>query len=259
MLQLFAFVCLSTGHAQAPADRSANEIALARKQFLEGVRAASTDHWPEALAAFERSYGIYPHPETLINIAGARRQLGKLVAASEAYQRYLRTTDEHTAENRALAEAALSELSTQVAHMVLSVRHLEPADLVSLDGHSLARSTLGLELPVDPGAHTVTVQRGSREIARRSFVAEASSRADIALELEHSARVTPADSGPSIAHERGLLHELPTKERQPEQPLRRKWWLWTAVGVVVASGVVAGTMLWPRDPKPYSGDYNGEI
>jgi tetratricopeptide (TPR) repeat protein len=258
LLSCAALVPGARAYAQTQSAASANEVALARKQFFAGVRAVSNEDWESALEAFERSYALYPHPETLINIAGARRRLGKLVAASEAYQSYLRiATSQKDAANRAVAERAFHELQGELSHVVLRVRHLAPTDRVTLDGTALGRGALGLELPVDPGDHELLVMRGQAQIAQRKFVAARAERLEIALELVPSVSNVLAD--PTLLEsERPVPSPRPTREQEPGRPLRRQWWLWTAVGVVVAGGVASGVMLWPRgDRAGYDGDING--
>jgi hypothetical protein len=101
----------------------------------------------------------------------------------------------------------------------------KPADARLLLDGAVTQRGKGDVLPLSLGTHLLEVRaEGYRSAARDLRVSDSSPRRlDIAL--------LP-------------LVESPAREAVP---LRKKWWLWTTLGVVVAGGVTAGLLLGLRD------------
>ncbi len=172
------------GTALAERTASPSEVALARQQFTQGVAAAREGAWEQALSAFESSYALYPNPQTLFNVAGARRQLGRLVGAAEAYRRYLLAPESETdADHRVQARQALQEIEPQLATATLDVQGLREGDVVRLDGTELSPRALRAPLPVDPGTHELSVARDGKVAASKRFEAQAGGAVSVALAL----------------------------------------------------------------------------
>ena len=144
--------------AQQP---TASEVVMAREQFRLGAEAARAGRWDAALQAFERSYALVPNPITQLNLAGAQVQTGHLIAGTENYRRFLReATSGPAASHRGEAEQALGQAEARIAHLHIAIEGLVPGDVVLLDGEHVPAAALGADLPVDPGAHVVSVSRG---------------------------------------------------------------------------------------------------
>lgn len=256
-LAVFALLC-SLWSTQALA-QTPSEIALAREQFTAGVEAARAADWPRALSAFERSYALYVHPETLFNIAGARQKLGQLVAASEAYRSYLRSPAAASdVARRTQAEARLAELSTEIARVGIRVQGIAKGDVLMLDGEALSRGTLDSDLPVDPGEHTLRLMAGAEVVGETQFAVHARERIEVLLRRTPEARVvavggvaTPRQAANASLQQEAAMPGDTTPDRAPgSRPLVRQWWLWTAVGAAVAAGVVATVLLTRDDDAP---------
>ncbi len=238
--------------AQTPA-----EITLAREQFTVGVEAARAADWPRALSAFERSYALYVHPETLFNIAGARQKLGQFVAASEAYRSYLRSPAASSdPARRAQAEARLAENAAQFARVGIRVEGLRPNDVLTLDGQPLSRGALDSDLPVDPGEHFLRLMQDQTVVGETQFAVHARERIEVLL--QRSADASPvvaagAVLSPRQAADASLQSDRTDANADREspavaRPLRKQWWVWTSLGVVAAGGVIA-TLLLTREPE----------
>lgn len=251
---VIALLCWLWSHpslAQTP-----SEIALAREQFTVGVEAARAADWPRALRAFERSYALYVHPETLFNIAGARQKLGQIVAASEAYRTYLRSPAAATdVERRTQAEARLAELSAEIARVGIRVQGIAEGDVLMLDGQALSRVALDSDLPVDPGEHTLRLMAGAEIVGETKFAVHARERIEVLLRRTPEAKVvavgnvaTPREAATASVQEEATMPSDTKPDREPgRRPLVRQWWLWTAVGVAVAGAVVATVLLTSDD------------
>jgi hypothetical protein len=250
VLCALSFAWSRAAHAQR--EPAASEIAAARQEFVVGVEAAREGRWDVALKDFERSYALYPHPQTLFNVASARRQLGKLVSAAEAYRKYLHAPPSDTdPDSRAQAEAALLQIEPALPQIAVHAPGLQPGDELLLDGAALSHSALELTLPVDPGAHLLLVRRDRVELTRREFSVEPKSKLDLTLEVPASQMAatvaTPAQAARSaIATRASNQPDMPPREQRPR--LVRQWWLWTAVAVVVG-GVVTGIVLATDKPN----------
>ena len=174
-----ALAASSAAVAQDSDAPSASEVALAREQFRLGIDASREERWLDALDAFSRSYGLAPRPITLLNLAGAQVQVGRLVEASESYRRFLREAREgRAAEQRPAAQEALASVEARVARLRIEIRGLANSDRVALDAHAISSSALGAELPVDPGARVIRVEREGRQVLREEVtLAEGEHRA----------------------------------------------------------------------------------
>jgi hypothetical protein len=181
------FVLVGALGAPRAADaQSANERSLARSQFRDGLEAAQGGDWESAFASFQSSYALVPRPITLLNLAGAMVQTGRLVEGAEAYRRFIREARSgREAAHADAARAALEELEGRIPVVELRVLGFTPGDVLSLDGWEVSEAVLEEELPVDPGEHQVTVDRQGhqqlvvsfevREGATREVVVDATS------------------------------------------------------------------------------------
>src|SRR5579859_3851715 len=101
--------------ATSASAQSASEQSLARDQFRAGVAAAHDGRWPDAVDAFQRSLELAPRPMTVMNLAGALAQVGRLVEAAEAYRMFLsEATSGAAARVRGEAEAQLAALEPRI-------------------------------------------------------------------------------------------------------------------------------------------------
>src|SRR5262249_38824985 len=103
-------------------------------------------------------------------------------AFREAAARARRARDDALAE---LASKRADALEPRVPRVVVRLAPHEDASRVDvrLDGAPLALSTLGVELPIDPGTHTVEATEGRRSFARTFSVAEGTGSTAIAVDL----------------------------------------------------------------------------
>ncbi len=208
--------------APSHADGTSGEVALAREQFERGVAAAQSGRWADAREAFARAYDLHPHPTTLLNLAGAEAETGRVVAAAEHYRKVVRDAAV-TAEERAAAEQALARVEKRAARVrvVVDGRRLA-ADRVEIDGAAIASAAVGEDLPIDPGEHAAVLKRNGAEVARRGFALREAESRTVSLD----APAPPATPAPATAETSG-------------GGLLASPWFWAAVGVVVVGGTFA--------------------
>jgi len=214
----------------------ASEAVLAREQFRAGVAAAREERWEEAAEAFQRSYELSPRPLTLLNLAGAYAQTGRLVESVEAYRMFLMERQGVTARMRADAEAQLEDLEPRVPRVRITVLGIAEGDVVRLDEYELSTASLEQPLPVNPGAHTVAVERPGQEPLVVPFTTDEGATEDVLVDARSLAAPTavPARGSDPIRGE-------PTPSRPiVEDPI---FWIAIVGAVVVAGGVVTGVVL----------------
>lgn len=232
-----------TAFAQNNSPRNAS---VSRRLFSEGVEAARERKWEEALEKFQRSYEIAPRTMTLINLAGAQVNTGRLVAASESYRRFLRETSDATqAKLRAAAAKMLQSLEERIAYAQIRVTGLAQGDVIKLDTDEFSRASLGEAVPMDPGPHTLIVERNGHGVAQRRFTIGEGQTQEINVSApavtasqqqeEHAANASQRDQAPSSSG--SSIWKSPI--------------FWTAVGVVVVGGAAAAYFLTRGDPDPH--------
>lgn len=219
----------SSAAAQSP-----SEAALARQAFRDGVVASRQERWSDAVELFQRSFELSPRPLTMMNLAGALAQTDRLVEAAEAYRSFLTMSRTGTAARLSdEAEAQLRELEGRIPRVRLRVLGMQETDIVRLDEYDVSPAAIDLPLPVDPGAHTVTLVRGDAERSIPFTSAEGVAQ-EIVLDVRPEAwagggavggvsvapgATTPSDGGPSLVEEPAF---------------------WIVLGVVVAAGIAVG-------------------
>ena len=233
---------LTIGHAAAQADdTNAAATGAARELYQRAMRAAESERWDDARRDFERSYELAPRSATLLNLAVVNVRSGHLVTAVECYRRYLaRATPDERAETGTRVEQQIATLESRLARVSLSAVGLEEGDVVQLDGVDISAAAMGLDLPLDPGAHEATITRAGHACAARAFAVAEGERLDVELVLACPV-IEPVDA------------DLPPPA--PEDPTP---WIILGVGggAAVVAGLVAGILVATAPPPlgPYQGN-----
>ncbi|HEX5659352.1 MAG TPA: hypothetical protein VFX59_19290 [Polyangiales bacterium] len=218
---LIAFATLrvvTSARAQDGAD--AQQSALARALFDEGVALGDAGEWVGASDRFGRAYALRPTPNVAYNWASALIETHALVQAQELLLSVQRDETASPELKRACSEqsAALAQRIPHVRFEVQTDRDLA----LDVDGRSWPRAAWNVTSPLDPGPHVARLHDGGRELAREEFSLR-----------EGEASTVSLDALPGEASGAG-----------------RRWWrgwpFWTAVGVVAVGGVVAGVVLAAR-------------
>jgi hypothetical protein len=182
-LFFFLFVFVSSAPARADDEKEAREL------FVRGGKLAEDAQWAEALATFEKSAAMRPHPVTTFNIGLCERALGHLLVARRVFQQAL-TEDaggQIPASIRGDIDAFVREIDASIAETQVTIA---PADAsIAVDGRPLEQDgavflagtrapgaaqpapSTTFTLRLDPGAHTFIVTRKgfADAVARQSF------------------------------------------------------------------------------------------
>ena len=198
-------------HAEPEADPNTEQ---ARGLFRNGSELAKDARWGEALAHFERSAALRPHPGTTYNIAICQRALGRYARAERAFHRALKqNTDSELAASVAQdIRGYLVEIQAALARVQISLSPPgasisvdgAPLEVVSLSPPELSAGTLpagaGRSPPagkflliIDPGTHLFVINRKgyADTVVRRTFGPGQRATLDLALDrLPATLRVT---------------------------------------------------------------------
>lgn len=143
------------------------DLADARQLFSEGVTHARLKQWELALAAFEAAFAIAPKPAVLFNLATAQMRCGKLLASTANFRRFVASDDPSISRvQRHAAELQITHIEQRIPRLRVEIEGLKAGDRVLLDKARLYPDELGHDMWLDPGVHTVRVDRprGDQEV-----------------------------------------------------------------------------------------------
>ena len=247
LIVLIATVIAHPTHAQAP-----QQTAQARTLFEEGVALADRGDWVGAEDRFARAYSLKPTPGLAFNWASALAEIGKLLQAQELL---LRVERDPTAdlELKRQCERARREIEPRVSKLRVRVAGRTPADArIEVDGEPWARAAWDVTSPIDPGLHTIILIAAGVEQARAQLTLPEGGAREVVLSIPgtHESTVAAVASDEPAS---SVAIPISTARGDERRPLRRSWVMWTAVGAVVAGGVVA-TVLLARREEPELAD-----
>jgi hypothetical protein len=305
-----------------PIARAADDgTAKARAEFLAGTEHVQAARWGEAIAAFERSHALRPHPLTTYNIGACERALGRYTRARDRLRAAI--SEDQAAGGKALdptyaaeAKTWLDQIEGLLVHVNITLSPTHAA--LSVDGRPLLDDTwtkstkvAGLAPPgpgkplelskvqvlLDPGPHVfvVSAKGFGDSVVNKSFGAGA--KVDLVLELERlpaklriratqpgavvtvdglDVGVAPVDlTRPPGVHavvvrKPGFVSYSTQIDVAPGQesnlsaaleaesvPVTKRWWFWTAAGVVVTGAAVSTYFLTRPTPERPAVDGGG--
>jgi hypothetical protein len=192
------------GLAPAPALADTRDPAAAEALFEAGRQAATRGDWATACPKFAESQRLDPAPGTLLNLADCEEHLGHLAAAWDAWHEAMSSLspgDDRIgpARKRAAAlDARIPRLTVRLA------ADAPPGASVHRDALELGAASLGVPLPVDPGAHVVRVDAAGHQPASTSVTL-----------AEGESRVIDVSAGAAIATEPPAAQPAPPAPAPP--------------------------------------------
>lgn len=236
----------SAAHAQpsepAP-DAGAAVRDRARGEFVRGAALVKEAKWAEALAAFEASFAMVPHPVTLFNVGACERATGSYARA----RRTLLATRALDArgDSGALPDSARADLEAFLAEIsailvTVDVDLDPPTAAVAVDGRPLEETSAGavptltaglappgpgrpppsgrFRLELDPGTHVLVITRpGFQDVVRRETFSRGSpSRLELVLaKLDATLRVAADRERAAVAVDGVDVGVAPVELRRP--------------------------------------------
>lgn len=223
--------------AAAAQSRRANAVEPAgyRQAIGAAIEEFDLNHFTEAREHFARAHALFPNARTLRGLGLCDFELRRYVAAVQYLKGALASdVKQLDGKLRKETEAMLARAAGYVGTLRVQTQPVEA--LVSVDGISVTLAADG-SLLLEVGDHVLEVRATGfvtqrRELQIRGGQDESIDVALAAIDLQPEADVLA----------KGPRSEAPvTPPDQPSRkPVYKQWWLWTAVGVVVA-GAAAGT------------------
>lgn len=217
---------LCASHAAA---QSTDSGALAESLFRQGRELLDAERIEEACPKFEESQRLDPALGTLMNLALCHELSGRTAAAWAEYAAAAAMARKAgDAERRAFAEQRVGELEPKLAKLRLSVERPSTELEVHLDDKRLEASAWGMNLPVDPGSHTVRATRpGRREWSKRVRVAEGDTLEIAIPPLASEPATTPPPPEPPAVSEGSTATAKSPQAEASAAPV----WAWGALAI----------------------------
>ncbi len=208
------------------------EKDVAREIARRGSEYFDEGAWERAREHFHRAYRIVRAPTLALMEARSLVHLGRLLEATDVYQRAVEVPfDDSNEAYRRAAVQAREELAA-LREKVPSVRVVAPADEpqpeVRVDGNLVSSTS---PTPVDPGTHVVSISRQGLPIRWDTVTVREGEERIVRLEP-----VRPAKQEP-VALSRG-------DSSSALQPLM--WSAFAVGGVGLATGIVSGALALER-------------
>ncbi len=202
----------------APARAADPRTEAAREHSRQGDAYYKLEKYSNAIGEYEQAYLSKPDPSFLFNIAQCHRLMGQGAEAVNFYRRFLNDAPPN-APSRAVAEKHIRDLDDSAKSATAEPPPTTPAPVT----------------PLPPANAPLASAPGGPPAATGPAVA-----APVAVEATNptsASATTPVveNSGPSASND--------------QKPFYYRWWFWTAVGAVVAAGVVIGVVASRHDPS----------
>lgn len=156
ILALSAATAVVGRPAPAFADPSPAELKKARANFQRGIELEQASNWSEAIQLFREVGAVRMTPQVRFHIAYCEEGLGRLVTALGGYELAHGEADQVGADFKNEVETAVTSLRARIPKLFIERGPGADAAAVQLDGIDLGASSVGVEVPLDPGPHAVT-------------------------------------------------------------------------------------------------------
>lgn len=205
--------------------------------FRAGREASERGDLETACLRYEESYRLESAVGTLLNWAICNDDLGRLASAWEQYRRILELFDKKD-PRIAMVRERLAKIESRVPYVTLSFEATTPpGSEARRDGVPVARASLGVPLPMNPGVHEVVVTAAGRKPARFTIKLEEGQRLELSM-----------NAGPPVAP-----HASPRTDAAParigtvargDSAQSTKTAGWIALGTGGVSLAAAGLLGW---------------
>ncbi|HEX7476511.1 MAG TPA: hypothetical protein VF331_01765 [Polyangiales bacterium] len=267
-LQLVLAVLVSLPARPLAAQASAGDAsrdASARALFEDGVQLAEQAQWQSAEDRFRRALALRNSPVIAYNLANALAERGKLIEASELLRK-LEHDEKLEPGLRQSVSTLQTDLTRRIGRLTVNVHGSEPADVVKLDDVGLLEAQLGVAIPVDPGAHRLSLERAGKTLDSQTVQLADGASTELTLQplVAPSPAAVAAATEPAAVNRPASGTPAPAQASTSSRPVTKTWWFWTSVGVVGAAAVVvvavlassSGSSASGQTQNAYHGDFN---
>lgn len=142
--------------------QDAKELSQARAKFQQALELKQAGNWAAALRLLREVGQVRMTPQVRYHIASCEEQLGKLVAALGGYELALADAEGMHPDFVAEVQTSVDDLKARIPKLLIERGEGAEAATIELDGVTLGYSSIGVEVPVDPGPHTLSAQASGR-------------------------------------------------------------------------------------------------
>lgn len=185
--RLFMSVALCVGllGVTAPAAaQDATELKKARAQFQQATELEQAGNWTAALQAFREVGQVRMTPQVRFHIAVCEENLGRLVAALGGYELALADADKVNPDFKGEVEENVTKLRARIPKLVIERGAGANAAAIELDGVAVGDSSVGVEVPLDPGPHAVTAKAPNHKAFEANVVLKEQETTRLEVTLE---------------------------------------------------------------------------
>lgn len=229
--------------AVTQAEPTKQELTRAREEFRKGLELEAANDWAGALSSFESVAQVTMTPQVRFHIARCQHRLGKLLealggykwASHEASSDPKAATDPKLAELIREAEAGIVEVEAKIPKLTITRGQGAAAASITLDGVALGETSVGKEIQVNPGGHTISYSLPDGRSDQKVVTLQEGDSQTVELSFEQAAKPVPTTSS---------TNEPPP----PPPPAEEKSNLvpWLLVGAGGASLVTSGVFYMMR-------------
>lgn len=212
--------------------QSEEEVARARDQFRKGLGLEAAGDWAGALAQFEAVARVRMTPPVRFHIARCQHNLGSLLEALGGYRlaAHEASEDPKLAETLSEARLGIEQVEAMIPKLTIMRGEGVEAATIMLDGVELGDASVGKEVRVNPGAHTIEYKLPNGRMGKR--VIRVKEKESKRVELSHA--------------EQGDEEEDKERAVPPEQEKSSKVLPAVIMGVGGASLVTSGVFYFLR-------------
>jgi hypothetical protein len=218
---------------------SDEDKAKARVLFKQGIGKFDEGYYQAALSLFSKALALYPNPKIHTRIALCHKWLGSNLKALEHYEKFLKTVPKmpDKPKDRVLyikVKTEVKNLRNLISQLQIDIRGPTGAE-VRINGRLLGTAPLSRLIRLKPGAVNITtISKGFYTFKR-----------DLKLFPSQTQTV------------KIKMIKIKTKTKiiiRPAKPVWKRWWFWTAIGVVVAgtTGLAVGLTVTSTE-RPLNG------
>lgn len=192
--------------ADDDAEEKKKALSIARAKFQQGVESEQVGDWVGALKLFRDVGQTKMTPQVRFHIAVCEENLGHLIKALGGYQFALEEAKDPNAvpdtfrtqdladKFRQEVEASINDLQARLPKVTIERGAGAEAATIELDGIPLGASSVGVEVPQDPGPHQVTARApGYSDFNETVTLAEKESK-KVTIKLDKNASATSTGS-----------------------------------------------------------------
>lgn len=236
MCRVLAYVVISLTIFCSSAGAQGADVELAKAHFRTGEIYYERGRYHDAAREFEEAYRLSQRADLLYNMGKSYDGAGDHARALGAYRRFVAAVP--SSPDREKVKQRLAALERLVGRVTVNANVAQAT--VEIDGAAIGQTPLAEPVEVNPGAHQVVVSREGFRTFRGSLTAASGQLSTVNANLESLVKV---------------VQQVVEVERKAEVvPLHKRWWLWTAVGVVLAAGAITAGVVGSQEP-PVDGPF----